>query len=84
MPLFRTQTYTCTLLQEMSFDACQQMTYDPYTYVKYLKNLRSLFFGQVLHTPCPEFCRRHMPMQYTMTQSISAYFSQYSSIKRRQ
>ena len=22
---------------------------------------------QVLHTPCPEFCLRHMPMQYTMT-----------------
>ena len=28
--------------------------------------------GQVLHTPCPEFCLRHMPMQYTKTQSISA------------
>ena len=27
---------------------------------------------QVLHTPCPEFCLRHMPMQYTKTQSISA------------
>ena len=28
---FRIQTNTCTLLQEMSIDACQQMTYDPYT-----------------------------------------------------